>query len=231
MAGVSVNVNVDAAAVLGSLRNAEKRMAYAIAGAISATMLDVQDAIRARTKSHLVVRRSEFVMREVAKIDKADFPKAKEGKFTGRIHVGQKDRLLLSLLESGGHRAPFVGHRVAVPITGGAARPAFKGKVAPSLQVQKLELRQRGATSQRKGAKRTFVLENLKSGAKPGVFQRVNKSTIRRLYSFASDVRVRPLLGFLETASRRTNEVFYRYLDAEIRSAIAYSLSSPAKKG
>lgn len=112
------------------------------------------------------------------------------------IFVDQKPRVLLGLFEQGGTKQPVKGASVAVPITGEAARPAFRDPVTPALQFAALHLRKRRGGNEREGAQRTFLIPGV------GLFQRTARRATELIYAFLRAPRIKPRLGFVEIAQR-----------------------------
>jgi hypothetical protein len=247
-------VEVKAAAVLGLLRDGQKRVAYAIATSLNATVKTIQAEERASARRRFRIRKDTFVMRQIAVISRGDFADARLGKFYARIHVGQKERLLLPEFEAGGTRKPFGGgRRVAVPRTGGAARPTFGEGVTPGLTVKGLRLikvragqvsrtakgrskRERGSVIFRahqtatgklqiKGARRTFVLQSTARAPQGGIYQRVGpgRDDIRLIYSFVQDPKLKAMLGWLAIAKHTAALRFRIELQGKIREAFSHS--------
>ena len=131
----TLTVDVRAANVLAGLRKAEKRISYAVANALNDTVKAVQRAEREHVGRAFTVRKPEFIGREAAVIRGADWASAPAGRLQARVSVGQKPRLLLGEFEAGGVRRPFAGRRIAVPLTGGPARPSFASPVPAAFRI------------------------------------------------------------------------------------------------
>src|SRR5689334_19525028 len=180
-----MTVSIDATRPLALLKNGGKRMAYAVVNAMNATAKEIQKEERERVRQQFTVRKNDFIMREAVVIRGAQggsgFASVGKTRFEVRIAVGQKARLLLSGFESGDERRPVKGRNVAVPLTGGPARPSFSSSVPGSgFEFRDLDLRQvtgagrskrkrrsAGAT-QWKGARRTFVLPQTSKSPRGG---------------------------------------------------------------
>jgi len=96
-----------------------------------------------------------------------------------------KKRVLLGIFEKGGEKEPAKGKTVAVPLTGGPARPSFSQPVQEEFTFRKLRFRRHNTKSgkvQWKGEQRTFIIPGL------GVLQRVagkaKSSAARLIYAF-----------------------------------------------
>jgi hypothetical protein len=212
-----IQVDVDVADALLLLGNAERKMAYAIANAINAVALKIQAAERARVVRVLHVRKSEFILREVAVIK--PFASAPQRRFEALISVGQKPRLQLSKFEAGGQRGPFVGRHVALPVIGGA-RPSIAMSVDPALFVKALALRRVGGRrggGPIEGALSTYLVPRV------GIFQRLASGASRILYFFKDVWRIPRKLGFIETARAVADANFQDELLREVREALEHS--------
>jgi len=199
---MDLQVEIRATAVLAFLRNAEKRIPYVIANSLNATARSIQREQRAGARGRLRVRKETFIMRQISVISRGDFADPRLHKYAVRLHVGQKERLLLSELEKGGTRKPFGGgRRVGVPLTGGPARPSFGLPVQPGFTIKSLRLvkiqagqvqkTKKGRSKRKrrdvqfaahttatgkiqiKGARRTFVLKSTARAPQGGIYQRV----------------------------------------------------------
>lgn len=225
---MEITVSVDAARPLALLRNGSKRMAFAVVNALNHTAKEIQKGELARVRSEFTVRKHKFIAREAAVIRGAGggsgFANVKQGRFEVRIAVGQKPRLLLSDFEAGGTKRPFKGRKVAVPLTGGPARPSFGQAVPEAFMFRGLKLRRvRGGV---KGAHRTFILKQTARAPQGGVFQRVGpgRGDIRMVYSFAPAPRLDRRLRFIQTGEAIANRVYAAALAREVDAAFSYAL-------
>ena len=208
-------------AALLALKNGPRRVAYGLATTINETLKAIQVAEREQVRRQFQVRKSAFILREIAVIKQNDgasgFASAKRGIYIGRVAVGTKDRLLLSQFEKGGSRPAFSGaSSVAVPVTGGPARPSFGRSVPTGLYVTALALRSVGKALQ--GAKGTFVIKSV------GIFMRTRNDLVE-LYSFARHVVLHPKLGFLPTAKRVAEFQVPRLIHAQVMDAIRHDVA------
>jgi hypothetical protein len=256
---VALDVRVEAAGVLLALRNGQRRASYAVVNSVNATIKLVQPAVRGRVTSRLTVRKSEFIKREAGVIRGAGggsgFASVAQSRFQARIQIGEKDRLLLGKLETGGTRPSFGGgRRVAVPRTGGPARPSFASPVPASLRVQALRLikvrrgqvqKTRKGRSKRerrdvafkaqvtstgkvqiKGRQRTFILERTSRAPEGGIFQRVGpkRDDIRLIYPFVAGPRLKKMLEWIQTAHRTALREFGPILRGNVRKELGRAL-------
>lgn len=216
-------VDVRAAAVLGGLRNSEKRIGYAVVNAINDTAKLIQKEERRRVGRQFTVRKTDFVMRQAAVIK--PFASVAEKRFEARIAVGQKPRLLLSQFEAGGERRPFTpgAQSVAVPITG-TARPNRQSSVPAQLHVKALKLRRiarvggrrrkKGERAPIEGLQGTYVVPSV------GIFQRLGRQRSRILYAFKRGLRLDRRLGFVTTAEAVARRSFGFALGRQIADTI-----------
>lgn len=220
---LQVQVKVDTSNLILRLEKGQRRLAYTVANALNKTAKEIQAAERDRVSGSFTVRKPEFILREAAIIK--PFASATQGRAFVEIAVGQKSRLLLSTFEAGGDRPAFKGKNVAIPLTGEAARPSFQQPVEPALRFTALrfKLARRGsrgrgvARSQvRRGELGTYLVPGV------GVFQRHGGES-HLIYSFQSDVKLKPRLDFISTAQRITAERFEENLQAETISTIAHA--------
>ncbi len=216
---MQINIKTNAAEVSRWLNGKSKKIAQAAKTALSKTVLQVQHAERVELNKEFTIRKAAFIRNRV-KITK--FPKVDS--LTAVIGIDDNVKgspLLLAQFEEGGNKQPVQGQRVAVPITGGKARPAFPRAVAPSLRMDKLPMQQ-GRGGMKTGPKRTVILPT--KGGGMAMFQRVGKgksSELRPLYVFRNGVRLKKRLRFVKTASDLANEqlpkLFNRYLKLYIK--------------
>jgi hypothetical protein len=120
-----------------------------------------------------------------------------------------KKRVLLGIFEKGGEKDPTKGKPVAVPLTGGPARPSFKQPAQEEFTFRKLRFRRHRTKTgkvQWKGEQRTFIIPAL------GVLQRVGgkakSSAAKLIYAFERRPRLKALLDFTEVAVRTFNLKF-----------------------
>jgi hypothetical protein len=241
-------VSSDLTLPLAVLKNSQKRRSYALANALNNTAKLGQAAVREGLPRTFTLRKPDFLMRQAAIIK--PFASGAQGRLQARVYVGEPTRLLLSEYESGGRRLPFKGRRVAVPITGGPARPSKRAGVTEPFTFRAMRLtkvragivirgksgrakherkdvnlrasRRKGGAIQWKGTSRTFVLQSTSRAPEGGVYQRVGpgKGDIRLVYSFAQNVKLRPVLKFHETMRR----VIYTHLEAQVRLQVMETL-------
>lgn len=248
---MDLEVSVRAADVLRGLGLAEKRTQYAVVNALNKTIKLVQERQRSRVRGQFTVRKPDFLLRQAAVIKGraggSGFASVKEGRLEARVMVGERPRLLLGRFEAGGTRGAFKGKNVAVPLRGGPARPTKRSAVPEPFTFKGLRFvkgqrrsggsrRVKGAagfravrgkkgTIQWKGERRTFILPRSARAPEGGVFQRIGpgRDDVRMIYSFVREVRIAPVLKFVETARRTASAAFPPALLAEISATIKHA--------
>lgn len=215
-------------------KNFEKNLAFSVAQALNETVKLIQTKIRQNVKARFKLRKTDFVLRRI-KI--SAFANVRQQRPYAVIEVEQKPRLLLGSFEEGEVREPFVGKHVAVPVTGQAARPSWDQNVNArkygfkALNFQQKDMREVNSKSNAKrkknranskpymvwlGRQRTFILSKTRSSPFGGVFQRIGPKhdDIRMIYSFRGAMRLKKVLGFIQTARAEYDadfrEEFYR---------------------
>lgn len=150
------NLNIAIATTMNVIR----QWPYATANAMNRTAKESVDAGRVHIAEHFQIRKP-FIINRLRILQYA-----RPGGLTSTIGVDarvQGSPLLLGFFEEGqgGQKLPTHGSGIAIPLTGGPARPAFPSSVPASWRYQSLDL------TDRKGVRRTFVVPGV------GVFQRV----------------------------------------------------------
>lgn len=245
MGSFDLRVSVDAAEPLRLLRNAEKRIDYAIVNALRGAALAVQKAERAHVAAAFTVRKPAFILRQVAVIN--PWPSVAGKRFYVRISVGQKERLMLSEYERGASRSgqkalheagqPGVG----VPVLGSAARPAQGAIIPMALWISHLgleragggligEVGSKGMRQHRaraavvRGRQRTYLIPNV------GIFQRTGPGTTVMLYGFKPEVALPPRLEFHPIAVRVALSTFPMLLRGEVADAFLFQAKRGAER-
>jgi hypothetical protein len=216
---MKIGVKIDASALKVKTDREIKRLAYNTVLALNETAKVVQTAERVNLDRKFTLRNAGFMYRLI-KIFK--FASASQGRAYVEIGVDtSKQRVLLSIFEAGGAKPPATGKKVAVPLTGEAARPAFGQSVAKGLRFTALRFQAHKTAAgklQWKGLKRTFML--FPSGGKlkvPGVFQRggalktkgrkrfkgmTGNTAVKMLYAFMAHPKLEKTLGFIDVATQ-----------------------------
>ena len=160
-----IKTEIDVSGALSTLDLILKKVPFATNNALTRTAKEVVDVERAELAKDFT-ERTQFIPKRVQILKYS-----RVGDLWTRIGINrdvQGSPLLLTMFEDGGAKEPELGSDIGVPITGGAARPAFSQKVTSSLLYQKLQLQPVGPSGQIKGLKRAFVIPGI------GVFQRTN---------------------------------------------------------
>jgi hypothetical protein len=203
-----INVQFDTSALKVKTDREIKRLGYNTALALNETAKAVQLEERANLDRKFTIRKPAFMYRLIKIFT---FASARQGRPYAEIGIDPtKSRVLLGLFEKGGEKAPAVGKNVAVPLTGGPARPSFPQSVAAAFRFTALRLHPRGKrrplrfhpsalasaiAPQYIGAQRSFQIP------KVGIFQRI-ASGIRAVYLYVRRPRVDARLDFYEVAKR-----------------------------
>lgn len=237
---MKININIDTRNLKARTVKEKKRLAYGTAAALNETVKAVQTAERVALDHEFKIRQAGFMYRLI-KINQ--FASPSKGVPFAEIGIDNtKARVLLSIFEGGGVKQPAKGKNVAVPVTGGVARPAFSDQVASgytftSLQFKKLNLTQAGhaaaGAKKRYGVKgklsgdyyiwggknRTFILPSTKQAPAGGVFQRVGpgRDDIRLIYSFKKAPRLTRMLGFVDRARKVFSEKWEKAFESNYR--------------
>lgn len=216
---MTIDLKIDATALVLRLQNGQRRLAYAVVNAINNTAKRIQDAERRHVEEEFTVRKKDFIRREAAIIK--PFASVRQGRPYAEIAVGQKPRLLLSAFERGAERKPFTpsAQSVAEPVVGGPARPQFAAQVTPELRVGRLRFDRTKSGRRRAGVTKTSTY----LVPKVGIFQRIGKEASRIVYSFTRGKRLAPRLHFVETAEKESQRWFGEEMEREVVDAIAHA--------
>jgi hypothetical protein len=188
-----------------------RKVPYATNNALTRTAKEVVAIERDELKSEFQIRK-QFILNRVQIVKYST-----TSSLWTRVAINQKvqgGELLLAMFEEGGEKLPELGSEVAVPLTGGPARPSSAQTVRPSLMYKSLKMQKHTTMLgkiQYKGDRRTFVVPGV------GVFQRI--SAKRRsghakpgqgdgrdvggavlIYSFKRGVPLRAQMHFVKTA-------------------------------
>jgi hypothetical protein len=204
---VRINVKIDTKALKARTEREAKRLAFSTAQALNETAKEIQTAERVNLDRKFTVRKAGFLYRLI-KI--TAFASPRKGRPFAEVAIDPaKKRVLLGIFERGGEKEPAKGKSVAVPLTGGPARPTFKQPVQGEFTFRKLRFRRHRTKTgkvQWKGEQRTFTIPGL------GVLQRVGgkakDSVARLIYAFQRRPHLKALLDFTEVAVRTFNREF-----------------------
>jgi hypothetical protein len=217
-----IDVRVDGTRLFKFIRNGQKRLAFSVIEALNKTGLEAQRAVQEGAPGKFTVRQRVFIRRQIAKIEKRSFASVARGQAYIEIEVGKvttgRRELLLAKFEKGGERQPFIGHNIAVPVTGGPARPNIGRAVPRQWQFQNLAFRR---AQTRKGAS-VWVSPNERAYIVPGVgvFRRTSRGS-RMVYAFVSSVKIDQRLGFERTIRLVADRRFSKNMGAQIAQALA----------
>jgi hypothetical protein len=206
-----IKTNVDISGALALTDLILKKVPYATNNALTRTAKELVEVERNDLKTEFQIRK-QFILNRV-QITKYSRPDS----LWTIVAINKKvqgGELLLTMFEEGGEKRPELGSELAVPLTGGAARPSFAQTVRPSLLYKALNL-QKHTTAlgkiQYKGDRRTFVIQGV------GIFQRGSskkrsarvksgqssgrdESGATLIYSFKRGVPLRAQMHFVRTA-------------------------------
>lgn len=223
---VKIGVQIDSSNWLGRMKTTEKNLVYSTVQAINDTVKEIQQRQRADMDKDFVLRKRDFMLRTVKIFE---FASVGKGKIYAVVGIdSKKARLLLPLFESGGTKTPAKGANVAVPITGGPARPDFGQAVGDQFLFKNLKFK-RSVTKtgkvQWKGTNNTYLIPGV------GVFQRTDVGTSgkraaagtgagraasmansRMVYRFRKTTPVSKKMDFMVLAQRVYNTTFAQAL-------------------
>jgi hypothetical protein len=160
------DVQIDPSALTARTLREAKNLVYSTSQALNAVAKDVQTAERVHLDRTYHLRKAGFMYRLIKIFQ---FSNARQGIPFVEIGVDAKTRVLLGIFETGGERQPFKGKHVAVPITGGEARPSEMSTIPAEFTFQQMKFKKHVTATgktQWKGENGTFLIPNV------GVFQR-----------------------------------------------------------
>jgi hypothetical protein len=203
-----IDVKFDTSALKAKTERETKRLAYNTAQALNETAKAVQLEERANLDRKFTIRKPAFMYRLIKIFT---FASAKLGRPFVEIGIDPtKSRVLLGLFEKGGEKQPVKGKSVAVPLTGGPARPSFPQSVAAAFRFTALRLHRRGGRKVKRfhpsalapapapqfiGAQRTFQIPKL------GIFQRIAEG-LRGVYLYVRRPKLDARLDFFKIAKQ-----------------------------
>jgi hypothetical protein len=213
-----IDVKIDTSALKARTEREAKRLAFNTAQALNETAKEIQTAERVNLDRKFTVRKAGFLYRLI-KI--TAFASPRKGRPFAEVAVDPtKRRVLLGIFEKGGEKEPAKGKTVAVPLTGGPARPSFSQPVQEEFTFRKLRFRRHRTKTgklQWKGEQRTFIIPGL------GLLQRARgkaaSSVAKLIYAFKSRPHLKALLDFTEIAVR----TFSREFDQAFRKSFKRS--------
>jgi hypothetical protein len=188
-----IDVTIDTKELRKRFEERAKSVAFNTANALNETALKIQIAERVNLDRTFTLRRAQFMYQRIKMFA---FASVRQNRPFAEIGIDQKPRLLLGMFEQGGTKVSEHGKSVAVPITGGPARPTFRQSVPQPLYVTKLGIRRRKVRRgkpQLKGKLGTFVIPQV------GIFQYLNRVT-KLLYAYVRAPQLQPVLHFTDVA-------------------------------
>ncbi len=224
-----IKTTIDVSGALATCDLILKKIPYATNNALTRTAQELVELERGELVKEFHIR-TDFTLKRV-KIMKY----SKAGSLWTYVGIDQSNvkggDMLLTMFEEGGTKEPERGSELAVPLTGGPARPSMDQTIKPSLLYKQLRMMPHvtsGGNTQYKGDRRTFVIPGL------GIFQRVGGSAKKRganvrigktfigrggavlrettstvmLYSFKQSVPLRAQMHFVKTAREFVNKRF-----------------------
>jgi hypothetical protein len=223
---VKVDVNTDVA--LNVARNVLRQIPFATNNAITRTAKEAVEAGREEVATHFTLRKN-FVKSRVRILTYS-----RVGNLTATIGIDpyvQGSPLLLGFFEEGegGVKEPMHGSGIAIPATGGPARPVFEDPVLTAFRYKNLRI------TELKGRKKTFVIPGV------GVFERVapggrvwdkgqhrmvtvNQTSTQLVYLFRPSAPLRTRMQMrarmVETIDRRFPVIFDEEFEKEITKRI-----------
>ena len=177
---MQINAQFDISNLKARTLREAKNLAISTSQALNSVAKDVQQDERIHLDRTYTLRKAGFMYR-IIKI--AKFSNAKQGVPFVEITIDKKQRVLLGIFEEGGERQPFKGKDVAVPITGGEARPTEQSTIPDEFTFKKMSFKKhvtKEGKTQWKGENGTFLIPDV------GVFKRTDQpqKTERRAKSF-----------------------------------------------
>lgn len=198
---------------------------FALSLGLNRTTEAIQLAEQSNLQRAFILRRPQFLLRAVAKIDRGGFS-TKDKLFT-RIHT---DVDFLPRFEEGDYKSPRTGRSLAIPTTV-LVGPGRRGIVAKGKRPAAFAFRvttTRKGRLQIRGDQRTFIVPGM------GIFQRVGRrghaqglkaqmqaGEIRLLYAFKKRVKLPPSLRWYVTAEGMADKVWKKNLGEAISYALA----------
>jgi hypothetical protein len=198
---VQIKVQIDTKALKARTEREAKRLAFSTAQALNETAKEIQTAERVNLDRKFTVRKAGFLYRLI-KI--TAFASPRKGRPFAEVAIDPtKKRVLLGIFEKGGEKEPAKGKSVAVPLTGGPARPSFKQPVQEEFTFRNLRFRRHRTKTgkvQWRGEQSTFIIPG--QGALQRVGGKAKSSVARLVFAFQRRPRLKRLLEFTDIAVR-----------------------------
>ena len=181
---MSVRVTVDADTLLKLSATVLRQLPFAMNQAINRTAKLAVEAGRLEVETHFTIRKA-WILNRVRVLQYSN-----TGTLTAVVGIDPRVQgapLLLGFFEEGegGVKEPIHGPELAVPLTGGPARPSFPDPVQTQFRYTNLQF------TERKGRKKTFIIPGV------GIFERVKPQehrgddSIVMVYAFKPSVPLR----------------------------------------
>jgi hypothetical protein len=217
-----IKVEIDTTLALKVAQNVLRQLPYAMNNAVTKTAQAAVAVGREEVQTHFTLRKN-FVKSRVRVLTYS-----RVGNLTATIGIDpyvQGSPLLLGFFEEGesGSKEPMHGSGIAIPATGGPARPSFEEPVLTSFRYTNLRI------VERRGRKQTFVIPGV------GVFERIgsggrvwDKSAKRMVTEDTNETQIVYL--FRPAAPLRSRMELRAKMAAEIRRAFPTIFSEEFEK-
>jgi hypothetical protein len=214
---MSYRVDVDISQVVKLTEKVLRKMPYILNDSITETAKTVVEAEREQLRKDFTIRKNFLTGRfKVLQYSRTSDLTA----IVGIDNNVQGSPLLLGFFEAGGIKEPTKGPELAIPLTGGAARPAFEMGIPTALLYKNLQIsmKVKGQTAIFPGMKKTYLVEGV------GVFQRTDKQS-ELIYSFKPSAPLRPRTHMIELAQIVIRDSFARIFNKNFVEEIQGSKS------
>jgi len=199
---MNIKVDVDIDQVVRLTAKVLKKMPYVINASLTETAKVVVAAEQDQLRKDFTIRKNFLTGRfRVLQYSRVSNLTAIIG-IDARV---QGAPLLLGFFEDGGEKQPTAGPEIAIPLTGGAARPSFGSSVPTAMLYKNLQIsaKIKGSTVIFPGLKGTYLVEG------KGVFQRTGDQSIL-IYAFKPSAPLHKRTHMIELAHAVINEAFPR---------------------
>ena len=207
-----VKVELQATAAQRAIKGFEKQLPFFTARALTRTARDGAQTVKSHLGEHFTLR-TRWLERGIR------FERATKRDLTAA--VGSKDRFMRLQAMGGKKESRGKSGKVAVPITGGPARPAFERKVTPAKLPAKL-------LSRTKGKNKPFVAPVSAGSKETAIWRRVKKARypIAMVYKFDGSVKYQKRWPLKQEVVDAVKDVWPRHAIQAMDEALA----SAAKK-
>jgi hypothetical protein len=199
-----INTEIDISGAVDLANRVLKKFPYATNTALAQVGKEIVEAERAELAREFQIRKQFFLNR----VRIMQYPRANNLVLVVGIDKQvQGGALLLTEFEQGGTKTPTAGPELAVPITGGPARPSFSESIPRSLLYKQLQMEKhitKRGRAQYKGKRHTFIIDGV------GIFQRTGpgKNDIELIYKFKTSAQLRQRMRFRAIAQQIFRERF-----------------------